>query len=53
MIQPLSAIKKACFSGQVAMVIPDSWSSGNVAGKYAGQPLKAGEKGAADGEYMI
>ncbi len=41
MIQPLSARKKACFSGQVAMVIPDSWSSGNVAGKYAGQPLKA------------
>ena len=37
----LDGYKIPPFPGQYAMVIPDAWSVGNAAGKYAGLPLKA------------
>ena len=37
------------FPGNFTIVRPDTWSAGNAAGKYAGQPLKASCASCAEG----
>ena len=37
------------FPGQFTILRPETWSAGNAAGKYAGQPLKASCASCAEG----
>ena len=37
------------FPGQFTILRPETWSAGNAAGKYAGQPLKANCASHAEG----